>query len=146
MEFQTDAQKEIYEKILPWMKEIFGAFVTIHDEGPWFGVSVGSAYTTINVAPWGKDEATITSRCYVVTSVELTPELMKYLLLENDRLRLGAFGIDNEDDIFFEHTIIGSTCDLEELKASVMAVVLTSDDYDEKIVQKFGGQRAVDRK
>jgi len=26
MEFQTDVQKQVYEKITPWMKELFGEF------------------------------------------------------------------------------------------------------------------------
>jgi hypothetical protein len=67
------------------------------------------------------------------------------LLMENGTLRFGAFGIDSEKDIFFEHTIVGSTCDKEELRASVMAVVTNSDDYDDKIVAKWGGQTARDR-
>ncbi|HOD05119.1 MAG TPA: YbjN domain-containing protein, partial [Anaerolineaceae bacterium] len=93
-----------------------------------------------------EDDATITTRAYVVTGVELTPDLMHFLLRENDRMRFGAFGVDQDNDIFFEHTIVGSTCDMEELKSSVLAVVYTADQYDDQIIQKWGGQRAVDRR
>lgn len=75
----------------------------------------------------------------------MNAELMKFLLRENDRMRFGAYGLDEDEDIFFEHTIVGSTCDKEELKASVVAVVMTADDADDKIIAKWGGQRAVDR-
>lgn len=54
----------------------------------------------------------------------------------------GEFGLDPEKDIFFEHTIVGSTCDKEELRASIMASVMNSDDYDDKIEAKWGGQTA----
>lgn len=145
MEFKTDMQKQVYEKLQGWVKELFGAFARQREDLPAFGIMVGSAYVLVNVVPWGDDDATITTRSYVAFGTELTAELMHYLLRENDRMRFGAFGMDNEGDIFFQHTIVGSTCDKEELRASVMAVVYTADEYDDKIIQKWGGQRAIDR-
>jgi hypothetical protein len=146
MEFKTRTQKECYEKIVPWMKELFGAaFLRIREDVPALGVVVGTSYTQISVYPWGDDDTTITTRAYVVTKIELAQELLYYLLRENDTMRFGAFGIDHEDDIFFEHTIVGSTADIEELKSSVLAVVHAADQYDDEIRQKWGGERAVDR-
>ena len=145
MEFQSDAQKETYEKIKPWMKDIFGEFAVAREDTATFGILVGSAYAQSGVYPWGKDDATITTRAYVVTGTELVPELMLFLLQQNDRTRFGAFGVDADNDIFYEHTIVGSTCDKEELRASIMAVIMTADDEDDKIVAKYGGQTARDR-
>jgi hypothetical protein len=145
MEFQSDAQKETYEKVAPWVTDIFGDFASVNDDGPTFGIMVGTAYAQMGVFPWGKDDATITTRSYVVTGTELTPDLMLFLLSENDKMRFGAFGVDKDKDVFFEHTIVGSTCDREELKASIMAVIMTADQYDEQIVAKWGGQTARDR-
>jgi hypothetical protein len=145
VEFQSDVQKEVYEKIKPWMKEIFGEFASESDTAPTFGIMIGTAYAQTGVYPWGKDDATITTRSYVVTGAELTPDLMLFLLTENDRMRFGAFGVDADKDIFFEHTIVGSTCDKEELKASVKAVIMSADDADDRIVAKWGGQTARDR-
>jgi len=56
-----------------------------------------------------------------------------------------ASGIDENGDIVFEHTIVGSTCDKKELESSVAAVLEVSDDYDDKIVERWGGKRALDR-
>jgi hypothetical protein len=81
----------------------------------------------------------------VVTKVELTPDLMKYLLRCNYDMTLGAFGIDDAGDIFFEHTILGSSCDKSELRASVGAIAFVADKYDDEIVGRWGGERAVDR-
>lgn len=145
MEFKTEPQKKCYEKVLPWMKELFGEFAMPRSEVPVIGVLIGSAVAQVAVTPWGEDDASITVRAYVVSGAELTPELMFYLLKENDAMRFGAFGVDADKDIFFEHTIVGSTCDKNELKASVMAVVLTADRYDDQIVARWGGQRAIDR-
>ncbi len=145
MEFKTEPQKTCYEKITPWIKEVFGEFANPREDRPVFGVSIGSAYTVIAVDTWGDDDAVVTTRSYVVTKVELTPELMRYLLEQNDRMRFGAFGVDSDGDIFFEHAIVGSSCDKNELKASAIAVAMTADKYDDEIIARWGGQRAVDR-
>ncbi|MCA1954714.1 MAG: YbjN domain-containing protein [Anaerolinea sp.] len=145
MEFQNEFQKQMYEKLAGMMKELFGAFASPRQDSPAFGISMGSAYTVVSVLPWREDEAIFTTRSYVVTGIEIVPELMYYLLRENDRMRFGAYGIDRDNDIFFEHTIVASTCDLEELKSSVLAVVYTADQADDEITSRWGGQRAVDR-
>ena len=125
---------------------MFGTFAFAREDVPSFGLAVGSAFVQVGVIPWGDDDATITARSYVVTGVEMTQDLMYFLLRENDKMRFGAFGVDQDNDIFFEHTIVGSSCDKDELKASILAVVYTADQYDEQITQKWGGQRAVDRR
>ena len=47
--------------------------------------------------------------------------------------------------VTFEQNIVGSSCDKNELKASVMAVVGTADKYDDEIVSRWGGKRSADR-
>jgi hypothetical protein len=59
-------------------------------------------------------------------------------------MRFGAFGVDKDGDIIFEHTIVGSTIDKEELKSSVKAVLSVADHYDDDIVSRWGGKRALD--
>lgn len=145
MEFATDAQRECYERIKPWVHELFGVFAYERTDFPVFGVAVGSAYSTTGVHAWGEGEATICTRAYVVTDVERSPDLMQYLLQQNGVMRFGAFGMDENGDIFFEHTILGSTCDKDELKASIMAVISVADSLDDEIVSRWGGRRAVDR-
>ena len=142
MEFETQAQQEVYERIEPWMKEMFGIFLKKREDAPYFGVHVGSAFVHVGVHAWQKDSATITVRAYVAVDVDSTPELMEFLLLENDRVRFGAFGLDQAHDIFFEHTIVGTTCDIEDLKNSVLAVGYAVDQYDDQVIARWGGQRA----
>ena len=146
MEFETNAQKEVHKKIEPWMKDMFGIFVKERKDAPFFGVNIGSTFVHVGVHPWGEEDATITARAYVVTNVEVTSGLMEFLLKENDTMRFGAFGLDKDRDVFFQHTIVGSTCDADELKSSVLAVGYTADQYDDQIVKHWGGERAADRK
>lgn len=144
MEFKNDAQKETYEKVAKWLTEIFGEFVHPKDDSPLFRIAMGSALARVYVRPWGDDEAYIFTRATVVRDVELTPELMKYLLEKNNSVVFGAFCLDEDGDINFDHTIYGPTCDKEELRTSVKAVLFTADKLDDEIVSRWGGKKASD--
>ncbi len=144
MKFETQAQQACYEKLVPMFKELFGEFAMFRDDYPVVGLILGSSLTQAVVAPWGDDDAVIQVRAYVTTGTELTPDLLMFLLQANDHLRFGAFGIDNDGAIFMEHSIVGPTCDKPELKASMLAVAHTADEYDDQIVKRWGGERALD--
>jgi hypothetical protein len=146
MEFTTEAQKACYEKVAALMKELFGEFASVYDDYPRFGLSMGSAYALIAVQPWGDKDTAISTRSYVVTGIEMTPELMKYLLTKNDELLFGGFGVDSDGDIFYKHVIMGNTVDKEELRSSIMAVIYTADEEDDAIISRWGGLRATDRR
>jgi len=143
--FETPAQQACYERITPWIHELFPETVVTVDYSPMFGISLGSAVAQTEVLPWGEDEAIVLTRSYVVTQIEITSDLLYYLLRENDSLYFGRFALDSEDDIVFEHSLVGSTCDLAELRTAVITVVKFADEYDDKIVSRWGGQRAIDR-
>lgn len=145
MQFQSQLQEACYNKIAIWMRELFGKFPCARPDVPGLGLFMGSALVEVLVFPWGDDDAIINTRSYVVSDIELSPELMSFLLKENSQMMFGAFGVDDNGDILFEHTIVGSTCDKKELESSVKAVLEVADEYDDIIVQQWGGKRALDR-
>ena len=139
MEFETQAQHDVYQKIEPWLKEMFGIFFQKREDAPYFGVNIGSAFVHVGIQPWGADNATITARAYVALNVDIHPDLLLFLLRENDKMRFGGFGLDEDNDIFFEYTLPGLSCDAGELKSSVLAVGQAVDQYDDQIVSRWGG-------
>jgi len=145
MRFETAAQEACYNRVLPWMRELFGGFALEFEDYPRVGVAVGSAFAVVSIHPWADEEATVATRAYVVTGAKADADLYEWLLRKNDEMRFGAFGIDDEGDIFFKHSILGSTMDKDELKASVLAVVMTADTNDDDIIRRWGGKRALDR-
>jgi hypothetical protein len=145
LKFETTAQEACYEKVTTWMLEIFGKCPCARQDIPGLGMFMGSALVEVLIFPWDGDDAIINTRSHVVTGAELKPDLMRYLLEENAKMVFGAFGISPDSEILFEHSIVGSTCDMKELEASVKAVMEIADDYDDKIVDRWGGKRALDR-
>lgn len=137
--FQTEAQRASYARAGALLTELFGEMIHRRDDAPIFGIKYGSAFAQVSVYPFGEDDAVICTRAYVLHDVDVTSELMRYLLNENNNMRFGAFGLANETHIFFEHSIIGSTVDKAELRASVLAVIGTADTYDDPLMARFGG-------
>ena len=145
MEFETKAQEEVYRKVEGYLKELFGEMVRPMPDKPKFiTMPMGSAIAYVGIIPWTEDEAVINIRSYVVTDAEIDDELMHFLLQKNGEVIFGAFGLDSDDDIFFDHTILGSTCDKEEIAHSIMSVLSVADKYDDEIRSRWGGNRAID--
>ncbi|NJL86772.1 MAG: YbjN domain-containing protein [Leptolyngbyaceae cyanobacterium SM1_1_3] len=145
MEFKTAAQEACYKRVDPWMHELFNESVVTFEDEPLFIINLGSAVASTRVIVWHEDEALVTTRAYVVTDIEVTPDLSYYLLRENNSIYFGRFALDSENDIVFEHSLLGSTCDRDELKHSVTTVIELADNFDDEIVARWGGKRALDR-
>jgi hypothetical protein len=144
MELVTSHQRATYERILPWMRELFGGLASESAAALSLSVRVGSAVAETHVGPWGHQETTITTRARVVEGAEITLGLLHYLMRKNLEVRFGAFALDEDGTIVYSHSIVGSTCDREELRASVNSVVAIADQYDDEIVEMAGGRRATD--
>lgn len=144
MEFQTQAQQDCHAKVAGWMDQLFGKIPWEQLDEPGFGLFMGSAWVEVRIYPWQEDSV-INIRSTVVSGAKMAPDLQTFLLRENAERRFGAFSVNDAGEILFEHTIVGSTCDPNELEASVLAVLAAADDYDDKIVERWGGKRALDQ-
>ena len=81
----------------------------------------------------------------VVKGAKITKELMSDLLCENASLPFGAFGLMG-DYIVFKHCILGGQhMDESEFMQSLNSVAGRADEYDNKIIEKFGGKTAMDK-
>ena len=109
-------------------------------------IKQGSAYVMISVVPWGDNRAMVRCTSQLVKGVDVDGPLAKQLLQINCHLRFGAFAVDPaEHTVLFTHTILGGhTLDPEELVATLRDVALVADEYDDKLMKKYGGQRMID--
>jgi hypothetical protein len=144
VEFANDAHKQAFEKVGQYLKDSFGSEgFKPHPTGPGYVGVTGSALVEVGVLPWGDDDAVVNVRsCCVMDMGEVPAECLKFLLEENYKFRFGAFSLDSDGDITFEHTIAAGKLDTEELAASVTAVQGTADQYDDRIIENWGGVTA----
>ncbi|MEM1171811.1 MAG: YbjN domain-containing protein [Cyanobacteria bacterium P01_H01_bin.35] len=143
MEFQTLAQAECYQKVDGWMKELFSDYPWEKLDEPGFSIFLGSAWVEVRIYPWGEDSI-INTRSTVVIGAELKSDLLEFLLRANSDMQFGGFSLDANGNILFQHSIVGSTCDPNELEESALAVLEVADNYDDKIVERWGGKRGLD--
>ncbi|MCC6746874.1 MAG: hypothetical protein IT371_04400 [Deltaproteobacteria bacterium] len=109
-------------------------------------VKQGSSYVMINVVPWGEQRAIVRCVAQLVKGVRMEAGLALQLLSLNAVLRFGAFAFVREGSlVLFLHSILGGTSmDADELLATIRDVALIADDWDDKIIERFGGQRMQD--
>ncbi len=109
-------------------------------------IKQGSAYVMVAVVPWGDNKAMVRCTAQLVKGMDVDGPLAMQLLELNAHLRFGAFAYDpGEHTVIFTHTILGgTTLDPEELTATLRDVALIADEYDDKLVKKYGGQRMID--
>ena len=109
-----------------------------------YTISRGSTQVMIVIRPYTKEEAAIEFVANVVYGANINEELMRYLLLQNNELHFGAFGLLFDETITFSHTISGSIITGEEFKTVLNSVATIADFYDDIIVNMVGGKRALD--
>lgn len=109
----------------------------------------GSTFIYLRAFPIGESKAGVEVFSYVAVDVDVTEELMRFLLTYNLKLILGAFGMsigeNGKGTIVLTHTILGDAMDRDELYGSVSAIARVADDMDDQIVKAFGGTTALGR-
>ena len=146
MEFKTEAQKKVYEKMREYLFTLFGE-VNVTPMEDALVLQEGSTFVYVRVAAIGERQAGVEIFSYVVVEVDVTEALMRYLLTYNLKLFLGGFGLVIDDNgkgtVVLTHTVLGDTMDKEQLYTGVTAVARVADDLDDKIVHMFGGKTAL---
>lgn len=151
--FASKTQELTYTKVVDYLQTstLFENAVQFSPSQPRIDLTYGSAHVTVEVLtwdvhPWEEGEMAIVraSSCVTVNS-RLSSELMDFLLTENQRMRFGAFHLGSQGEVLFAHSVLGGEgMDLLELQTCILSVVTIADTYDDLIVERFGGQRALD--
>jgi hypothetical protein len=141
--FESPVHQETFEKLKEYLGELFDE--PYHDpENDHFYVRYGTTVLEISVEPYGSEETVIAIMSYCVQDVELDEELMAGLLELNHQMACGHFSVVG-NDIFFAHSLFGRNLDPRDLLRAITAVATVADDYDDRIVARYGGQTALER-
>jgi hypothetical protein len=104
----------------------------------------GSAITHVSIAPTEGSEFLVRTNAWVLSHVEQSPDLCVDLLRRNAKNDLGAYYLSEDHHVGFSHSIMGSSLDPNELRASVVAVATVADRDDDELQRLYGGYRATD--
>lgn len=141
--FNTACQEEVYRQVKSYLDELVDEHFDDAEHCDFY-LKYGSTVLEISIDPYQEDDAVIEVLAFCVQGVEPSFELMQDLLRVNAEVPLGAFSVVGED-VFFSHSFLGRRLRPEQLIASLDIVANVSDEYDEKLVSKYGGETAIDR-
>ena len=145
MQFENEHHRETHERVEQYLGELFEEDNTTFDpENGHFYVGYGSTVLEISVEAYGPEETILQVTAYCAQGVRLEEDLLLGLLELNHALPVGAFSLVGSD-IFYSQSVLGKTLDRNDLLGTIAAVATITDDYDDKIVAKYGGQTALDR-
>ena len=141
--FEHTIQEETFRKVKEYLGELFEE--PYHDpENDHFYVRYGTTVLEISVEPYGPEEAMVTIMSYCVQDVEVEDDLLLGLLELNHQLLCGSFSVVG-NDIFFAHSLFGSSLEPRDLLRAITSVATLADDYNDRIVARYGGQTALEK-
>jgi hypothetical protein len=141
--FHSTCQEEVYRQVARFLDELVDEHFDDAEHCDFY-LKYGSTVLEISIEPFDEDNAVIEVLAFCVQGVSPTEELMLDLLRLNSEVPLGAFSMVG-GDIYYSHSFLGRRLQPEQFIASLESVATISDDYDETIVQRFGGQTALER-
>lgn len=142
------AQSELHAETQSLLGEYLGELfdkesLFLDPETDHYYAEYGSTVIEISVEDYGPEETIVRITAYCVQNVEVDSELTAGLLQLNHELPIGAFELI-ESDIFYSHSLFGRGLNRKSLLGGIAAVASTSDDYDDRIVEQYGGSTALE--
>lgn len=135
--------QQTFDKLREYLGELFED--VFHDpENDHFYVRYGTTVLEISVEPYGTEETIVIIMSYCVQGVEVEESLLVGLLQLNHQITCGSFSLVGTD-IFFAHSLFGQSLEPRDLLRAITAVAEVADDYDDRIVARYGGQTALER-
>lgn len=135
----------VKDKVQRYLADFLGT-ASMDGDGDFF-VNNGSSVTFIRVSEWHDDIALIKVWSILLRNVPLTPELFRWVAVEGQEYFFGHARVVVNDDgtgrVQFEHVLLGDYIDAEELRAAVVGIAGSSDDLDDELQAKFGGEKFI---
>jgi hypothetical protein len=141
-QFHTRCQEEVYRQVKSYLDELVDEHFDDAEHCDFY-LKYGSTVLEISIDPHEDDDAVIEVLAFCVQGVEPSFELMQDLLRLNSEVPLGAFSMVGKD-IFYSHSFLGRRVRPEQFIASLDSVASISDEYDDKLVGKYGGETALE--
>jgi len=139
---EAERQAATLKRVGQYLSELFEE-PFLDPETDHYYVGYGSTVLELSVEPYESEETIVRITAYCVQNVEVRSELAIGLLELNHELPFGAFELVGSD-IFCSHALLGHGLNRASLLGAIAAVATTSDDYDDRIVAKYGGNTALD--
>jgi len=135
--FESDGQREAYERLKSPLEAAVGPVrERVHAIGYVYEIDGTTATSTF--APWASDTI-VANRCYLAGDVPMTEAVLRELAHWTEAARFGFFGVDDANNVYFEHQVVGSTATSDTLGRSIGEVHATAMGRRDTFRQQFAG-------
>ncbi len=142
-QFHTQCQEDVYRQVKSYLDELVDEHFDDAEHCDFY-LKYGSTVLEVSIEPYQDDDAVIEVLAFCVQGVEPSFEMMQDLLRLNSEVPLGGFSVVGSD-VFYSHSFLGRRLSPEQFIASLENVATISDEYDETLVGKYGGETALER-
>lgn len=142
-QFHTQCQEEVYRQVKSYLDELVDEHFDDAEHCDFY-LKYGSTVLEISIAPYQEDDAVIEVLAFCVQGAKPSFEMLQELLRLNSEVPLGAFSVVGSD-VFFSHSFLGRRLSPEQFIASLESVASISDEYDDTLVTRYGGETALER-
>ncbi|MCP4897244.1 MAG: hypothetical protein GY906_09770 [bacterium] len=92
------------------------------------------------------DDVVLNVRCYVVRDVERPDEALgHYLACCNSEQLFGGFSIDEDADVCFDYSLLGSAITEDSLHLAIEVVAHAAAGYAPEIIDRWGGVSSLEK-
>lgn len=133
---------EVNEKLKSFFESNYNDTTFFEDDS--FTITKGSTQVMVRADNITEDHVVIDLVSHVVKDANVNDDIKNFLLRANSELKFGGFGLLFDDTIIFQHSILANDFSESNLKSSINAVASVADYYDDILVEKAGGKRALD--
>jgi hypothetical protein len=133
---------EVNEKLKSFFENNYNDTTFFEDDS--FTITKGSTQVMVRADNITEDHVVIDLVSHVVKEANVNDDIKNFLLRANSELKFGGFGLLFDDTIIFQHSILANDFSESNLKSSINAVASVADYYDDILVEKAGGKRALD--
>ena len=135
--FESEGQREAYERLKTPLELAVGPVrERIHAIG--YVYEVDGSTTTSTLAPWG-DDTIVANRAYLAGNVPMSEGLLRLLASWTEAGRFGYYGVDDANNVYFEHQVVGSTATADTLGRSIRQAHATALGRRDEFRSRFGG-------
>ncbi len=92
------------------------------------------------------DDVVLNVRCYVVRDVDKADEVLgHFLACSNSEQLFGGFSLDEDDDVCFDYSLLGTAITAESLHLAIEVVAHASARYAPEIISRWGGLSSLEK-
>lgn len=143
MQFENESHREAFEKVREYVDDLIDEPYLDEDSGHFYG-RFGSTVLEVSVDPYGPEEIVVKVMAYCVQGARVDDSLLEGLLELNHTLPMGSFSLVGSD-VFFSQSLFGRSLEPRNFLNAMAAVATVADDYDDRIVARYGGETALER-